>query len=109
MQPRSREPRCKVTNAPPGFRSSWSSGRLCGLSRPSTAATIDRRAIARSKLFCGSVSEDILRLLFGLHNRPAVPLLNAGVDLAPEHLEVVDCRRDSTQYHEPHQHVSQCL
>src|SRR6185437_3246824 len=110
MQPRKREPRCNVTNAPPGWHRSSSATISDGCS-PCTAAIIAPRAIWSSSFFCRSPSDGILRFLFGLDQdsfvgldrNAAIALLNARVDLAPEHLEVMHGGADGAQHNQPHQ------
>src|SRR5271166_1338219 len=103
MHPRSREPRCSVTNAPPGWWSASFTGKSGGKSRPSTAPMQAHLATSRSSFFSQSASEDILRLFFRLHDyNPAAPLLNTEIDLAPEHLEIVDRRPNRAQNDQPH-------
>ena len=53
-----------------------------------------RRANSKRNAFSRLPSEDILRLFFRVHDHHAAPMpfLHAEIDLAPEHLEIVDRR-----------------
>src|SRR5262249_11908699 len=81
-------------------------GEPDGLSRDAEQgaafAPVQEREFKWSRVRQGLRSKDILRLLFLLdHQDGSVPRLDSSIDLAPEHLEVVDSGCGGAAPHQP--------